>query len=655
MSDSQYEITDTKPVLAEEPERFDLRSHAIVAEKHAELLRLFPEIRTEGGKLDFDRLKLVLRQAVDVGKERYGMNWPGKADCFRTIQAPSIGTLRPCSEESVNFETTENLIIEGDNLEVLKLLQKSYLGKIKMIYIDPPYNTGNDFIYPDNFSESLQTYLQYTGQADTEGKKFGTNTEADGRFHSKWLNMMYPRLYLARNLLSSDGMIAVSIDDAEGHNLRLLMNDVFGEECFVAQIAVVNNLKGRNDRKHIATAHEYVLIYANADFVSNGMPLSEKQLAEYREKTKDGESFQWRDLRKRGGADTRSERPNLYFPVYANPDIGKVSLQKSDQFSVEIFPRKSDGTDGCWRWGHSTVSRNLIDLQAFKLEAKDKWNVSYRVYLEKDGEMRAAKPKSVWMGPEFSTDAATKNLRALIPGIEDLTPKPVALIALLAQMSLDDEDIVLDFFAGSGTTAQAVLEINKTNGGNRRFMLIQLPELTSRVDFPTIAEITKERVRRVTKKLNDEDAGELRLNGVDSQDRGFRVYKLAESNFTTWNAHVTHDPAAFETQLELHVDHIREKRTDEDILYELLLKSGFPLPTPVEKKALAKQSVYSVAGGVLIICLERTLTLDLIRAIADMKPERVVCLDEGFAGNDQLKANAVQTFKTKGVTSFKTV
>ena len=256
-----------------EPEKLDLRSHDAAGDKIAELLRLFPEIRTEGGKLDFDRLKLALGESVDVGKERYGMNWPGKADCFKTIQAPSLGTLRPCPEESVNFDSTENLIIEGDNLEVLKLLQKSYLGKVKLIYIDPPYNPGNDFIYPDNYSESLQTYLEYTSQVDTEGRKFGTNTEAEGRFHSKWMNTLYPRLYLARNLLAEDGVIAVSIDDSECCNLKRLLNDVFGEESFVAQIAVINNLKGRNDRKHVATAHEYLVLYAKPSFVSNGMPL----------------------------------------------------------------------------------------------------------------------------------------------------------------------------------------------------------------------------------------------------------------------------------------------------------------------------------------------------------------------------------------------
>ena len=234
--------------MNEQPDNFELRSHDAAGDKIAELLRLFPEIRTEGGKLDFDRLKLALGETVDVGKERYGMNWPGKAECFKTIQAPSLGTLRPCPEESVNFDTTENLIIEGDNLEVLKLLQKSYLGKVKMIYIDPPYNTGNDFIYPDNFSESLQTYLEYTGQVDEAGTKFGTNMDTDGRFHSKWINMLYPRLYMARNLLREDGLIFISIDDTEIDNLKKLCNEVFGEESFVEQIVWKNKSLSENPR-----------------------------------------------------------------------------------------------------------------------------------------------------------------------------------------------------------------------------------------------------------------------------------------------------------------------------------------------------------------------------------------------------------------------
>src|SRR5665648_78267 len=244
----------------DQPDKLDLRSLDISEERQQKLLRLFPEVRTQGGKLDLDRLKLALGEAVDVGKERYGMSWPGKADCFRTIQAPSLGTLRPSPEESVAFDASENLIIEGDNLEVLKLLQKSYLGKVKMIYIDPPYNTGNDFIYPDNYSESLRTYLEYTGQVDTEGRKFGTNTDADGRFHSKWLNMMYPRLYMARNLLREDGMVFISIDDSEVDNTRKLCDEIFGEENFVENIIWKKRYGGGAKEKHLVSVHEYILV-----------------------------------------------------------------------------------------------------------------------------------------------------------------------------------------------------------------------------------------------------------------------------------------------------------------------------------------------------------------------------------------------------------
>jgi adenine-specific DNA-methyltransferase len=258
MSTTENVIKQT--ATATEPENFDLRSEDIVAEKQALLLHLFPEARTEGGGVDFDRLKLALGQPINVGRERYGMNWPGKADCFRTIQTPSLGALRPAPEESLDFETTENLVVDGDNLEVLKLLQKSYMGKVKMIYIDPPYNTGSDFIYPDNYAESLQTYLEYTGQIDADGRKFGTNTESDGRFHSKWLNMMYPRLYLARNLLRDDGVIFVSIDDHELDNLRKLMNEIFGEENICATF--IWNTEGNTDNQYaIKVNHEYVLAY----------------------------------------------------------------------------------------------------------------------------------------------------------------------------------------------------------------------------------------------------------------------------------------------------------------------------------------------------------------------------------------------------------
>ncbi|MGB8132453.1 MAG: site-specific DNA-methyltransferase [Candidatus Angelobacter sp.] len=642
--------------MATQTEKLDLRSMSITDEQYARLKELFPEVFTEGGKIDLDRLKLTLGETVDVGKERYGMVWPGKADCFKTIQRSSVATLRPSREESVNFDTTENVIIEGDNLEVLKLLQKAYLGKIKMIYIDPPYNTGNDFIYPDNYTETLQTYLEYTGQVDAEGRKFSTNTEADGRFHSKWLNMMYPRLYLARNLLSEDGAVFVSIDDHEVHNLRNVMNEVFGEEAFVAQITVINNLKGRNDRKHIATAHESLLMYANPLFESNGLPLSKKQIAEYREKTDVGRAFQWRDLRKRGGADTRTARPKLYFPVYADPATGEVKLESMGSFTVEIYPKKSDGTDGCWRWGKIKVEQHLKELRATKVEGRDRWNVSYRVYLEQDGEARTSKPKSVWMGPEFSTDAATKALSSLIPEASTFTPKPVGLLKQIAQLCLEEGDICLDLFAGSGTTADAIFSLNADDGVERHFILIQLPEPTGNAQFPTIAEICKERCRRAIKALSTTADQVLPLQQRPTTDLGFAVFSLAESNFQTWNADPDlKDSSVLAKQLDLHVKSIHESRTSDDILFEILLKSGFPPTSQVKKVTIEEQTIYSAAEGELLICLEKELTSALLGAMAGLKPWRVVCLDEGFAGNDQLKTNAVQSMKAKGVTSFRTV
>ena len=300
--------------MTDQPEKLDLRSQDIGEDKCQELLRLFPEIRTEGGKLDFERLRLALGEAVEVGKERYGMNWPGKAECFKTIQAPSLGTLRPCPEESVNFDTTENLIIEGDNLEVLKLLQKSYLGKVKMIYIDPPYNTGNDFIYPDNYTESLQTYLEYTGQVDAEGKKFGTNTEADGRFHSKWLNMMYPRLYLARNLLREDGAIFITIDDTELDNLRKVCVEVFGEENFVANVVWQKKYAVSNDDPGIAPMHDHILVFQRSEqFDRNLLPRTDKQIQRYANLDNDPRG-PWSSDNYISNK-SRHERPTLWYPI----------------------------------------------------------------------------------------------------------------------------------------------------------------------------------------------------------------------------------------------------------------------------------------------------------------------------------------------------
>ena len=647
--------------MTDRPERLDLRSLDVGEEKRQDLLRLFPEIRTEDGKLDFERLKLALGETVDVGKERYGMNWPGKAECFKTIQMPSVGTLRPCPQESVNFDNTENLIIEGDNLEVLKLLQKSYLGKVKMIYIDPPYNTGNDFIYPDDYSESLKTYLEYTGQVDAEGRKFGTNTEADGRFHSKWLNMMYPRLYLARNLLREDGAIFVSCDDNEVHNLRGLMNEVFGEENFVAQ--VIWEGAGKNDARQIGVSHEYVVVYGR----SRGSLPAAWTVA------KEGVDPILREverLREEHGAnyEAASEalaawyRANKATPSFANRRfryIDRNGVYKEDdptapggrRFDLlspktgKVLPLRPNRG---WVFDQARFDQMVADG---RISFVTDTSIMVRRYLHETDRFT---PQSVVYQPARS---ASERLERLMGAAVFDFPKDEEVLKQFADMATEPSsgDVVLDFFAGSGATAHAVLDLNKHDGGNRRFILVQLPEPTGRDDYPTIADITKERVRRVIGKLNGDDDGKLDLSGGKKPDRGFCVFKLGESNFRLWDGETPNDATDLARQLELHVEHIRAGRTTIDLLYEILLKSGFPLTAPVEMLTLTEKTVNSVAGGMLIICLERELTLELIRAIAEKKPERVVCLDVGFAGNDQLKANAVQIFKTKGVTSFKTV
>ncbi|MDZ4854524.1 MAG: site-specific DNA-methyltransferase [Nitrospirota bacterium] len=521
-----------------------------------------------------------------------------------------------------------------------------------MIYIDPPYNTGNDFIYPDNYSESLQTYLEYTGQVDAEGRKFGTNTDTDGRFHSKWLNMMYPRLYLARNLLRDDGVIFVSCDDNEMHNLRALINDVFGEENFIASVIWQKVYSPKNSARHFSEDHDYIVTYARHAEVwrPEFLPRTEEQDSHY------------------------SNHDNDSRGLWMSDNLSARNYYSEGTYSVTcLFGRVIDGPPPGTYWRVS--KQKLLELD------RDK-----RIWWGKDGngtprlkrflsEVKQGRvPQTLWSYSEVGhTQDAKKQLMEYVAfeqtdNVLD-TVKPTGLIRRMLQIATrpHESDIVLDFFAGSGSTGHAVFEQNLQDCGNRRFILVQLPEPLPNPEtrLKTIADITKERVRRVIKKLNEEDGCKLDLEGAKPQDRGFRIFKLAESNFRPWNADVPHDAPMLEKQLDLHIDHIRDGRTADDLLYEILLKSGFPLTTPVQKLTLPLtpalsqgergKTVYSVAGGVLFICLERDLTLELIRAMAEKKPERVVCLDEGFADNDQLKANAVQIFKTKGVTSFKTV
>lgn len=614
----------------EQPEKLDLRSHDLAEEKRHELLRLFPEIRTEGGKIDFERLKLALGEAVDVGKERYGMNWPGKADCFKAIQTPSLGTLRPCREESVNFDSTENLIIEGDNLEVLKLLQKSYLGKIKMIYIDPPYNTGNDFIYPDDYSESLQTYLEYTGQVDSEGRKFGTNTDADGRFHSKWLNMMYPRLYLARNLLRDDGAIFISIDDNELDNLRKLCDEVFGAENFVATVIWQKVFSPKNTAAYFSEDHDYIVVYSRHKDVWQPelLPRSEETTARYENPDNDPRG-PWLS----GALQARNYYSKGQYEV-VSPNGKKFTNPKGTywRFSKDRF-LELEKDKRIW-WGES--GDNVPRLKRFLSEVR-----------------AGVIPQTLWMYGEVGhTQEAKEELLEFVTFehsenvLNSVKPTRLLRHAIKIGTSVTNNHIVLDFFAGSGPLGHAVLAQNAEDGGNRQFILVQLPEPLQKEEraAKTICDLARSRIGNVLKKLNEGDEGKLNLESK-KQDRGFRSFKLAESNLKPWDAGLPREVPALERQLELHVSHIREGRSDEDILYEILLKSGYPPTTPIEAITVAGKTVRSVAGGQLLICLERKLTLELIRAMAERNPERVVCLDEGFAGNDQLKTNAAHIFE----------
>lgn len=646
------------------PEKFDLSSLNIAAEKRASLLRLFPEARTEGGDIDFTRLQIALGNKVDVGRERFGLVWPGKADCFKTIQTASSATLVPAEDLSEAYEKTENVFIEGDNLEVLKLLQKPYLGKVKLIYIDPPYNTGSDLIYPDNFSESLQTYLIYTGQADSGGRKFGTNTEADGRFHSNWLNMMFPRLYLARNLLREDGVIAISIGEGELQNLLRICDEIFGEENRITVCSRVMKTGGQKGL-YFSPCVDYVAIYArNVDELDPfraeiGQNVIDKVYTKVaKDGARKGERYRQMGLYQ-AMLDARANQ--RYFIECPDGELVIPPGDSMPELAAEGEQCAPLDGDGVWRWTYARYKKekeagNIEFVRSEKTSLITKggnqgaWNVYYKIWLN-DRLEQGQLPGNIL--DKFESRHSSAELKALEIPFD--FAKPTALIKFLMSVcGVKDGDITLDFFAGSGSTGHAAMAVALELDESRPFICVQIPEQTAddseeaKAGFKTISAIAMERLRRAGKQLSE-------LHATRQGDVGFRVFKLAESNLLPWDADASSQETALKKQLELHVNHIREGRRDKDILVELLLKSGFPLTTYVEEKIVAGKKVFSVGGDVLLICLERKLTLELIRAMADLKPERVVCLDEGFASNDQLKANAVQTFRTKGVASFRTV
>lgn len=549
--------------------KIDASTPNLAAERRAQLLEMFPEARRESD-IDFSKLRELLGELPEEGSERYQFSWAGKTEALRLLQTPSRATLHPAPDESLDWDETQNLFIEGDNLEALKLLYKPLFGRVKMIYIDPPYNTGNDFIYPDNFADPLKNYLAQTGQLDVTGDLQTSNPDTAGRIHSRWLSMLYPRLYLARQLLKDDGVIFISIDDKEVHHLRLLMNQVFGEENFVAQIIWQKVYSPRMDDKGISADHDYILAYGRSvDFVPARLNFEQnlKQFTSVDEKS--GKRYRPRSLRKEGKNSRRQDRPNLFYPLAA-PD------------GTAVFPIKPDGAEGCWRMKKETYQKTFDDGLIEWLKVRDEWQPFVKQFYDEG----ATRPYStVWAHTEAGHNhEAADELKALLGNSVFDNPKPTRLIKRLLKIGEDvlsgdeNSDIILDFFSGSGTTAQAVLELNREDGGNRRYILVQLPEKTDNAEFPTIADITKERVRRVVARMKAAQNGTLDISTRETpEDLGFKVWKLGESNFRQMQPVDPGDTAAYVEQLALMNDALLPDSNPQSVIYEVALREGFSL------------------------------------------------------------------------------
>lgn len=659
-------------------EKMKLTSLDVAQQRREELKAMFPGVFTETendkGELvesiDFEKLKAELGTFTDTfesRRERYGFEWPGKKDCLKLIQNPSVGTLAPNREQSVDFDQTENLYVEGDNLEVLKVLQKAYYGKVRLIYIDPPYNTGNDFIYPDDYTETLETYLAYAGFADSKGRKFSTNTSSEGRYHTRWLNMMYPRIYLARNLMREDGAIMVSINDAEVCSLKAILNDIFGEENFVSQIVWQRSKRG--DAKLVANVHEYILVYTKnrQAAIDSGKWRQTKEgvdevLAYYRGLRKkhsdDHETIREKmmawyrsleddDPRKSHKHYNYSDERGLYFADnFAGPDDGRKNRPRHDIFHpITGNPCKKPSTG--WRWDKSKTDWALSQNPPRIHFGPDETTIPNRKsYLE---EINTEPFSSVFYADGRS---ATLEVEELVGKSVFPFPKNKEVLMKLISLVCEDDDLVLDFFAGSGSTAHATLQLKFDDMLNVRFLLVQLPEpcdddsVAKQKGFDNISDIAKTRLRKAIAQYK-KDNREL-FDSQQGGNTGFKVFELRPSNFRPWNAEaVAGNPQEIGRQLELHIDHVDVNATQEDILYELLIRAGF-LPTQhVEVISLAESQVFSIADGALLICLEDEVTRELVDGVAEAEPMQFICLDKAFKGNDQLKANAVQTFAAR--------
>ena len=612
----------------------DGRSLDIVGENLEALKTMFPEAFTEDG-VNFDTLRQLLGNEVDDGEEKYGLNWHGKKKARQIALTPSMGTLRPCPEESVDWETTQNLFIEGDNLEVLKLLQKSYAGKVKMIYIDPPYNTGNEFIYPDRFQDNLDTYLKYTGQKGDEGFKFSSNTESSGRYHTNWLNMMYPRLKLARNLLCDDGLIAISISDVEISNLRRLCDDIFGEESLLVQLIWKSRqIVDSRNKNNASNDHEYIAIYSkHSDF--SKLLGKEIDISKYSNPDDDPRGS-WMSNSILGLANA-TQRPNLHYSI-TDPATGR-------EFACP--------PDSGWRYSRDTM-KGKIDDERIIFPNKQDGRPREKKYIA-ELSSRFTGFSSILGGSAGYTLNGSREVRDLLGGRYFDFPKPISLLKLLVtQGNVKGNEIILDFFAGSCTTAHSTFELNVGDGGNRKWIMVQLPEPcdekseTFKAGYVNIAEIGKERIRRAAVKIKEDNAD---YEG----DFGFKVFKLDSSNIRAWNP----DRGDLEQTLLDHTEHLVEGRSEEDVLYELLLKRGVDLTVPIEEREISGKAVYSIGYGVLFACLDTAISRDEVEEIAqgivawhrELEPAsdtQVVFRDSAFA-DDIAKTNMTAILEQNGI------
>ena len=623
----------------------------MTAENIEKIAELFPncvtEMRDENGKIkrgiNFEMLKQMLSPDVVDGDECYEFTWVGKKASIAEANRPIRKTLRPCPEESKDWDTTENLYIEGDNLEVLKLLQESYLGKVKMIYIDPPYNTGNDFIYADDFMRSQQEENEQMGMYDEDENRLFKNTDTNGRFHSDWCSMMYSRLMLARNLLTDDGVIFISIDDNEQANLEKICNDIFGECNLIGFIKVLSNPRGRQSTNYFASAGEYLAVYSknknNVRII--GEPLSSDQISTYNKRDERGR-FRDLGLRKRGSDSRREDSPTLWFPIYYNPISEDISLEKHDGY-IKIVPKLEDGTDGRWRWSPAKIKadKDLLYCRKVFRNGTYEYDVFQKDYLDENDRV---KHKDFWIEKEINYDRSSDEIRELFTEKLFDFAKPLYLIKKIINSVINPNEnpIVFDFFSGSATTAQAVMQLNAEDGGHRKFIMVQLPEPCDKqseaykAGYKNICEIGKERIRRAGEKIKAE-------SGLAAQnlDVGFRVLKLADSNMK--DVYYAADDYKQADLLDM-VSNIKDDRADLDLLFGCLIDWGLPLSMPYTSEQIEGCTVHTYNDGDLIVCFDNNIPESVIREIAKRKPLRAVFRDSGFADSPS-KINVFEIFK----------